>query len=75
MRHLFVTLALLASVASPALAQSRMLPAGSENAAQPPIDWSASTQRRWAATRHLYEGRSATAGTVVIVPAPDGDLD
>ncbi|MCX8256153.1 hypothetical protein RHAL1_01333 [Beijerinckiaceae bacterium RH AL1] len=73
MRHIVIATALVIGLAGPAFAQNRTLPAGSEGAAQPPIDWSVGMQRR--AARHILEGRSVSVGPVVIVPAPSGDED
>ena len=71
MRRIIVAAALLAGLAGPALAQSRTLPAGSELAAQPPIDWSAGAQRR-AFEPRTYEGGPSSQEQV---PALQDDQD
>ena len=45
MRYQLIAAALVVGLVSPAVAQNRTLPAGSEQAAQPPIDWSTETAR------------------------------
>ena len=76
MRYQLVAAALVLGLASPAFAQSRTLPAGSEQAAQPPIDWSTETARTLGSTR-VYEGRSVVVGPFAVSPLADrtGDLD
>ena len=76
MRYQLVAAALAMAFASPAFAQSRTLPAGSERAAQPPIDWSAETAQTMGSTQ-LYEGRSVFVAPFVVAPRGhrSGDLD
>ncbi len=58
MRYQLVAATLAIGLASPAFAQSHTLPAGSEYAAQPPIDWTVGGARSLNAAGGLYEGRS-----------------
>ncbi len=76
MRYQLLAAALAIGLASPAFAQNRTLPAGSEDAAQPPIDWSAGSARASVAP-HVYEGRSVVIEPRFAAPRPDrsGDLD
>lgn len=62
MRYQLIAASLIVGLASPAFAQSRNLPAGSEDAAQPPIDWTVGRAPAYGVPR-LREGRS-----VVVVP-------
>ena len=77
MRYHFVAAALVVGLASPAFAQSRTLPAGSEAAFQQPvIDGSADGARLWHAPRVL-EGRSIAVDrrAGALRPANSDDLN
>ncbi len=76
MRYQLIAAALVVGLVSPAFAQNRTLPAGSERAAQPPIDWSTETARTLGTTR-VYDGRSVVVAPFAVAPRGDrsGDLD
>ena len=57
MRYHLIAAAFVVGIASPAFAQSHTLPTGSENAAQPPIDWTVGDAPAFGVPR-VREGRS-----------------
>lgn len=76
MRYQLIAAALAVGLASPAFAQNRTLPAGSEAAAQPPIDWTAGSAPAYGVPR-LREGRSVVVVPQLVAPYDErsGDLD
>ena len=75
MRYQIIAAALAIGLAGPAFAQNRTLPAGSEAAAQPPIDWSAATARSFEAPGVVFEGRSIAAEPQGTAPRADRSDD
>ena len=76
MRYHVIAAALIVGFAAPAFAQNRTLPAGSEYAAQPPIDWTTGSGPAYGVPR-FREGRSVAVDPLATVPRQDrfGDFD